>query len=713
MRSIQFFLAVLIVGTMLSAVLAAQRTEMSGTPTSSPPRALVDTFDVTHAYTRCYGGSYTERNPLVRSDRAGNVLLCGGTGSKDFPQIPWEKEYNEYDASVFVMKLRPEDGSIIYSRRFGSTSTLLDVEIGKDDRVIVLLENPYLDPILTPDAQWSTRTPIGMVVLDSAGTMIYCSYLRTDLLYDVVGMECSARGDLFILATTHATPPMATPDALFPSHQGGMDGFLMKFSSEDYRLVYASCFGGPGDDAYYSLATDGCSVVLIGTTMSNGYPLMHPLQDRIYGGRDFILSRISADGQEIIWSTYLGSSGQETGISEVRFLRSICFDDAGNLTFIGQTDSRDFPVTDVISSFGEGRQDIVLCRISPEGRLDFSTHLGTSTYDYAAEIAVDACGHVIVTGESDGSTFPLVHPLMTEGSSFLLVIDTEQPSLLFSTRMGRTRDQRRGCVTMLHDTTLFAVASADSGAMLPVTIGGPAHSNGTDIYLSAFTMPELCSLSPFTEFADRYPEVSAEIITQDTLLIELRRQVSWPVEFPISIRLRNHSPDVSSDPISVGLTLPTGLELALGSLPPQMSLPGLQPLEQRIVTWTVRAYQKAITPDTVVSFVLSYHVSGDCPRSDVIETGIPVKYTDLFYADLRCTLDVPAPPSLRPDSLRLVSETTVLTLRIRNHTDAEAPLRAVRLSFPVEGGVTLANPAEIERTVPPIPPLDSVTLSWT
>ena len=164
MHFLHMFSILLFVATMSVTPLQGQEVEDGSSSVPAVP-ALIDTFDVVREYTRCYGGSHNEQYPLVRSDRAGNVLLCGGTRSKDFPQIPWEKEYNEYDASVFVMKLRPQDGSIMYSRRFGSTSTLLDVEIGKDDRVIVLLENPYLDPILTPDAQWSTRTSFGLVAV--------------------------------------------------------------------------------------------------------------------------------------------------------------------------------------------------------------------------------------------------------------------------------------------------------------------------------------------------------------------------------------------------------------------------------------------------------------------------------------------------------------------------------------------------------------------
>ncbi|MBN1446928.1 MAG: hypothetical protein JXA28_03270 [Bacteroidetes bacterium] len=712
MRFLPLFLATGFLFPMLLLPALSQPIDpASGSdPFPASPPAFSNQLD----YTLYHGGTKNEFQPMVRVDRMGNVLVCGQTQGSDFPQIPFESVYPLNSSSVFVAKFRP-DGDIIFSRRFGTRMQLLDASVGAGDDVILLVGGgTALDTLVTPGAQWTTPSPYGILVVDSSGGVKYASYIRTDGLQEIVDMETDSNGDIYMLAHTYHTPPMVTQDALFPVNQGSEDGFIMKFSGQDYGLIYATCFGGTGHEEYTHIATDGCSIAIAGITWDDGgYPLVNPVQDAPAGNQDFIVSRLSGDGQQILYSTYIGGSGREVWARAGTFYRRLRFDQDGNLYFIGETSSTDFPVTHTIGCFTSGVNDIVLCKFSPTGDLLLSTMIGSTKSGLAGAIDIDNCGNVILTGTADSDGFVLRDPFLTRGNGFLMVIDTETPDLLFSTRIGDIPGSPRIPSLILNCTTAYLSGSTSAVAGMPATPGFPSpQPNGYDVFLSSVTMANLCPRMALDDFLMTLPEISLDMQAIDTLFIDVRRGVILPAHFPIDVTIRNLSTDTESNPLQMSLRLPDETELLPGSPSVDFEMGVFQPREERTIRWLVRPLLDSIIPQQEIWLEAATMQKGPCPARSSVRLRIPVVYRDLAYAELICDVGLRDSILLTADETRLREDTAVVQVRITNLLDTPAPLHAVRLDIEADAGVSLLDPPDPVMQVAPIPPMQSVILQW-
>src|SRR5439155_14670171 len=111
----------------------------------------------------------------------------------------------------------------------------------------------------------------------------------------------------------------------------------------DPILAYSTYVGGTNIDYANGIAVapDG-SAFIAGGTFSTDFLTAHPIQPNQGGGPDFPLdgfvSKISADGSTLLYSTYLGGTKND-------WANGIAVDDASDAYVTGVTFSGDFPVT--------------------------------------------------------------------------------------------------------------------------------------------------------------------------------------------------------------------------------------------------------------------------------------------------------------------------------------------------------------------------------
>jgi hypothetical protein len=85
------------------------------------------------------------------------------------------------------------------------------------------------------------------------------------------------------------------------------------------------------------LAVDSAgNAYLTGTTASNDFPLVYALQSLYGGDTDASIAVLNPAASALVYSTYLGGSGQE-------YAGGIAVDGAGNAYVTGSTKSADFP----------------------------------------------------------------------------------------------------------------------------------------------------------------------------------------------------------------------------------------------------------------------------------------------------------------------------------------------------------------------------------
>ncbi len=203
-------------------------------------------------------------------------------------------------------------------------------------------------------------------------------------------------------------------------------------------VIFSTFLGGGGSDFGGGIAVDsGGNIYVAGATTSTNFPTMNPLQpaNHTTAGYSAFITKINATGTALVYSTYLGGSGND-------FASAIAVDSAGNVYISGQATSTDFPTKNPLQATNHGTVNAFVSKLNPEGSaLVYSTYLGGSSSDSASGIAIDSAGRAFVTGSTSSADFPRKNPVQaTHGGgyydAFAAKLNIAGSALLYSTFLG-------------------------------------------------------------------------------------------------------------------------------------------------------------------------------------------------------------------------------------------------------------------------------------
>src|SRR5205807_1572641 len=173
----------------------------------------------------------------------------------------------------------------------------------------------------------------------------------------------------------------------------------------DPVLSYSTYLGGSDFDAAGGIAVDSAgNAYVTGDTSSANFPTTPGAFQTTYGGgnADAFVTKLNPTGSALIYSTYLGGSGEEGG-------KGIAVDSAGNAYVTGDTSSANFPTTPGAfqATSGGGNFDAFVTKLNPTGSaLIYSTYLGGSGEEEGQGIAVDSAGNAYMAGVTGATNFP-------------------------------------------------------------------------------------------------------------------------------------------------------------------------------------------------------------------------------------------------------------------------------------------------------------------
>ncbi|MGA3029094.1 MAG: BACON domain-containing carbohydrate-binding protein, partial [Bryobacteraceae bacterium] len=170
----------------------------------------------------------------------------------------------------------------------------------------------------------------------------------------------------------------------------------------DPTLVYATYFGSKLTVS--AVAVDGTGNVYMGGYTNGGsLPVVSAVQRGILGQQNAFISKFDPTGRTVLYSTYLGGSGQDS-------LNGIAVDSSGSLVGTGTTLSADFPLVNAVLStspcMGEGEPEscddtVFAFKLNAAGNgLVYSTYLtdGWNGWGTGQAVAVDASQNAYFTG---------------------------------------------------------------------------------------------------------------------------------------------------------------------------------------------------------------------------------------------------------------------------------------------------------------------------
>jgi hypothetical protein len=142
------------------------------------------------------------------------------------------------------------------------------------------------------------------------------------------GIAVDANGSAYVTGYT-GTLDFPTKNAFQATLKGFADAFVTKFEACGCALVYSTYLGGSsGASVGYGIAVDAeGSAYVTGGTGSTDFPIKNAFQEIFSGGGDVFVTKFDALGN-LAYSTYWGEGGSERG-------RGIAVDTDGNAYVTG------------------------------------------------------------------------------------------------------------------------------------------------------------------------------------------------------------------------------------------------------------------------------------------------------------------------------------------------------------------------------------------
>ena len=377
------------------------------------------------------GGAGDDLLGGVAVDAAGNVYTAGSTTSFSFPLRNALDPDLDLFTDVTITKLMPDGSGLFYSTYFGG----------------------------------SHREAAHDIVVDDDGN----AYIAG--MYEPTG----AGLDFPVTEGAFSTTP-----------SGAADGFVTKLNSIGGALVYSTLLGGPRTDEIYAIRlNDQRCAVLLGET-GGIFPTTVTAADPIFngGGTDAFLAKLSADGSEILYATYLGGSGRER-------VRSMALDGEGFAYVAGVTDSRNIQTTPgALQPERAGDQDVFIIKIDTTGAPPaYATYLGGNQAEEEAAIAIDSGGNAYLTGSTQGFDFPTtLGALSTEVAgpkdAFVAKLNATGETLLYSTFLGGSDIDTGSAIAVDAEGSIHVIGSTRSFDF-PVTPSAedPTYAGAFDVFV--------------------------------------------------------------------------------------------------------------------------------------------------------------------------------------------------------------------------------------
>jgi hypothetical protein len=411
--------------------------------------------------------------PAVGIDASSNIYLAGSTTSTDFPLTPQPATTPPPaafqgtiagTANVFVTKLNAAGSAILFSTYLGGDGVDSTAGVAADSAFnVVVAGNTTSTNFPTTSASAFQTAPTNannhafVSVLDPTGhSLVYSTYLSGNGEESARGLALDSRNKVYVIgATTSTNQPDATHS--FPATLGAIqissvgtsqffvskvDPTLIGFPS----LAYSTYFGGGnplnGVTLGGGIAVDANSKVYItgGTNFlhtgsaATDFPILNAYEGCLdtpppltpptttpncstsVTAPDAFVAKLdpsAAAGAQLLYSTYLGGTGNEVGYG-------VAVDSGLSVYVTGSTSSTDFVLPSGTTAFqgtNKGGIDAFLGKFGTPCTgtsctttavpLTYFSYLGGAGTDVALGIAVDSLQGARISGWTNSADFPV------------------------------------------------------------------------------------------------------------------------------------------------------------------------------------------------------------------------------------------------------------------------------------------------------------------
>jgi hypothetical protein len=409
-------------------------------------RAQPLVIDPTLDYSTYLGGGISQESyaNAIAVDSSGDAYVTGAAGADTVPFPTTPGSYNPGPVPTkgnfpFISKLKMDGSGLVYSTYFGG------------------------------DYQGFGGDQIFAIAVDSTGAAYFGG----------------------ISGTEDNTP--TTPGAFMPVRPSLESvPFVAKLSADGSTLVYSTFLDGTphsSSDDVLGIAVDSSgSAYVTGITTALDFPTTPGAFQTVNKasidiGTAFV-TKLSADGSSLVYSTYLGGSTGEDDSGATFGTGAIAVDASGSAYVTGVTLSANFPTTAgaLNTTCNSPCDDAFVSKLNPSGTgLVYSTFLGGTgnKYSVGSGIAVDLSGSAFVGGKTTFTNFPVTSNVVqsSAGPGFILKLTPDGTGLVYSSYFNGYVDSvavgpdDSAVIFGLGNTSFAFESTADAFTLPPCTTG--------------------------------------------------------------------------------------------------------------------------------------------------------------------------------------------------------------------------------------------------
>ncbi len=484
------------------------------------------------------GGGGGDSGTGIAIDPAGSIYITGAAHSTNYPISTGAYQRANRAGrfgNAFVSKISADGTTLLYSTFLGGTphggggdyGAAIAVDASGNAYIAggALSTNFPITASAYQTVNWAAANNVEnafVAKLNPSGGLVYSTYLGGSGLAGNVGGDVAAgialdgSGSAYVTGSAFSVDFPVTPGAFQTTNPGRAtstsSAYVAKLSADGKTLVYSTYLGGNGGDNANAIAVNSAgNACITGATSSTNFPTTSLAYQRSLGALSFgaaFVTKLSADGKSLVYSTYLGGNDQTQD-----YAAGIALDSSGNAYVTGLAGSSNFPVTP--SAYqrinrGAGTNSAFLTKVSADGRsLVYSTFLGGRAADYASAVAVDSSGNACIVGTALALDFPTTlgsyqrlkgDRTNLSSNAFVAKFDPSGATLLYSTLLSGLKDDSALAVAL--DASGKAVVTGNAGsATFPTTPGAFQTVNRGDGSGGNAFVTRL-SLIPFTSDVD-------------------------------------------------------------------------------------------------------------------------------------------------------------------------------------------------------------------